>query len=52
MKVRALAGLLLVLFLCAASACGRKAKPEPLRGGPCGPFPTIACEVIRCTISR
>jgi hypothetical protein len=32
MKRRAQAGLLLVLALCAAFACGRKAKPEPLRG--------------------
>ena len=33
MKRRALAGLLLVLAVCAAFACGRKAKPEPLRAG-------------------
>jgi hypothetical protein len=28
---RACAGLLLIVSLCAAHGCGRKAKPEPLR---------------------
>jgi hypothetical protein len=33
MRRRALATLLLALALSAAFGCGRKAKPEPLRGG-------------------
>ncbi|HEY7527626.1 MAG TPA: hypothetical protein VH660_00620 [Candidatus Deferrimicrobiaceae bacterium] len=47
MNRRRLAALLLVLS-CLAFACGRKAKPEPLRGA----FPILVLEVSRCTISK
>ncbi|HZW36541.1 MAG: hypothetical protein ACM319_03645 [Deltaproteobacteria bacterium] len=47
MNRRTLAALLLVLG-CLAFACGRKAKPEPMRGA----FPIPVPEVIRCTISK
>lgn len=32
MRRKTVAVLLLALAICAAFACGRKAKPEPLRG--------------------
>jgi hypothetical protein len=44
---RRLAALLLVLA-CLAFACGRKAKPEPMRGA----LSILVLEVSRCTISK